>query len=152
MSNIKINIKIWLDNFILWVRISLLKEKEKIKETSPLDYNHYLCHVFFRDLKRNKLPCIPEPSKDEISEYMKKNCRRESNLSSYGDISRIESNASIPIEIKIWVDKIYDYYFYDLVPILGMAHLSQGAIKALYDHKGYKWYTFSECYPGVIFD
>ena len=121
----------------------------------PYEYNTVLFDKFYHDLNNNKLPKIPNPTKAEIREYIRRkneSLKKEESSSDSVDMSKLLENNSIPVEVDIWVDKVYDYYFRSLEPMLGMVHWCEGARKALYRHKGYTWHTISELYPYIIFD
>ena len=62
------------------------------------------------------------------------------------------ANNSIPIEVEIWVDKIFDMYFKDLFPEFGQVHKCYAIRKKLYKYKGYTCYSFIDVHPGVRVD
>ncbi len=124
-------------------------------EINDYDYNNILFDKFYHDLNNNKLPKIPNPTKKEIMKYtqMKNESLKKAESSSESvDMSKLLENNSIPVEVDIWVDKVYNYYFNSLKHMLGMFRWCDGARKALYQYKGYTWYTASELYPDIIFD
>ena len=146
------------------------KEKATLKETaertepqesddalkqSPYEYDTALFDRFYRDLENNALPVIPDPTQAEIQAYkatrmsLKFDCGP---LSDSVDPEKLEENHSIPVEVDIWVDKVFNSYFADLKPMMGLVHRCQGAKKLLYKYKGYTWHSISELYPTVDFD
>ncbi len=140
--------------------LSNKNKRAKGKEYSAFDYNCALFEEFNNDLKKGSFPRVPKASKSEMIEYEK---RREEDLHfldqclSAGEISKLsyekeKSNQEIPVEIEIWVEKIYSHYFSELKPMLGEVHWCEGAKKQLYEYKGYTWYTISEIYPDICFD
>ena len=72
--------------------------------------------------------------------------------SEFDNTKGLQANYDIPVEIDIWVDKVFSYYFDDLKLMLGLYRRCDGARKELYKHKGYTWYSISELYPTVEFD
>ena len=141
-------------------RATLDKKKKSNKlppfdpdKQSPVEYDDALFARFYRDLRSNALPTIPEPTQKEITKYKNKRKEMASNrLNDSTNIEALKSNYSIPVEIDIWVDKVFAYYFDDLIPYLGLVHSCQGAKRELYKYKGYTWYTLSELHPFIMFD
>lgn len=126
---------------------------------SPFETNSALFEQFRHDLENNMLPEIPNPTKFEIIYYafqrhyaLKKCLTEKDSLSNVLDQDLLRENNAIPIEVEIWVNKVYDYYFSSMLPMFGMIHFSEGARKQLYKYKGYNWHTISELHPGVRFD
>ena len=138
--------------------MSLLKFLFSRKNThsdqlSPLEHNDALYTRFYHDLHNEALPTVPEPTEKEIEEYKKEKEKLISKpFFDNADMTKLQANHSIPIEIDIWVDKIFKYYFADLEPVLGGIHGCNGARKDLYKLKGYTWYSNSKLSPHVIFD
>ena len=118
-------------------------------------HNDALFDRFYEDFENNALPAIPEPTDLELEAAR---AERESKLSSTYrsadsvDIYKLEVNNSIPVEVEIWVDKIFKIYFGELMPLLGLVHQCDRVREELYNYKGYTWYTYSELYPDVLFD
>lgn len=125
------------------------KANERVQSESALEYNQKKFDKFYDDLNKDTLPNIPEPTEEEIRKYMEK-CEKE--LLRFKDNEKVIQNNSIPIEVCIWVDKVYDYYLSDLKHQFGVIHRCEAARKNLYQYKGYTWYTISECHPEIIFD
>ena len=137
---------------------------EKIKKlvqnnSSRIAYKHNrrLFHKFYKDMDRNYLPHFHDPTKEERDKYGKEKEKKMMKLKN-GSLSdnliedRLYSNYRIPIEIDIWVDKVFEYYFHNLEPMRGLVHWTEGARKRLYESKGYKWYGIDELHVDVIFD
>ena len=116
----------------------------------PYEYDKILFEKFYRDLDNNTLPEISDPTQAEIKEYTLKRYSRTSQLDV--DEALLQENNSIPVEVAIWVEKVFDYYFSDLKPLMGLVHWCEGAKKKLYEYKGYTWHTIAELYPDVCFD
>ena len=124
-------------------------------ESYEMEFNSLLFGRFYRDLERNTLPVIPRPTASEIEDYKikkEKRCSKSDNFYKYLDWGKAEANNSIPIEVEIWVDKIFDIYFKDLFPVFGQVHKCYAIRKKLYRYKGYNWYSFRELHPGVRVD
>ena len=91
------------------------------------------------------MPHFHDPTKEERDKYGKEKEKKMMKLKN-GSLSdnliedRLYSNYRIPIEIDIWVDKVFEYYFHNLEPMRGLVHWTEGARKRLYESKGYKWY------------
>ena len=123
------------------------------KEQSPVEYNTKLLEKLYEDLKNDNLPDIQDSTMEEIEKYKREKRERSNHLISPNvDEEKMQSNLSIPAEVDMWVDKIFEYYLGDWKPMLGGVHPCNGARKALYRYKGYNWYSISELYPTVIFD
>ena len=141
----------WLDfsdtNFPDWT-----KDTQK---DSSFEYNSALFDTFHHDLQNNLLPEIPDPTQSEIMNYTQERNEKLSHIESESGLVNMKSlmeNNAIPVEVEIWVDKVYSYYFNELKPLLGMVHWCQGAKKQLYMYRGYTWHTIDELYPDIIFD
>lgn len=125
---------------------------------SIAEYNSALFDWFYNDLRNNQLPTIPSPTQAEIIEYNREREARLSKISApateetWYDPEKIKANESIPIEIVIWVDKVYNYYFESLRQQLGVIYGCDGARASLYEYKGYHYYTVSETHPHVYVD
>ena len=125
---------------------------------SIAEYNRSLFDWFYNDLRNDQLPTIPSPTQAEIMEYRREREARLSRISApateekWYDPEKIKANESIPIEIVIWVDKVYNYYFESLRRQFGVIHWCDGARASLYRHKGYHYYTVSETHPHVYVD
>ena len=144
--------------FVVFVAVVIyLKEglySRHSQDDQPIaEYNRSLFDRFYNDLKNNQLPTIPSPTQTEIKEYSRKREARLSRISApateetWYDPEKIKANESIPIEIVIWVDKVYDYYFDSLRQQLGVIHRCQSARASLYRYKGYRYYTISQTHP-----
>lgn len=118
---------------------------------SPIEYNQALFARFDHDMKNNTLPKIPEPTQAKIAEYERSH-RGHYFFLGNPDMNKLRVNESIPVKVSIWVDTVFNYYFDDLQPMLGLTHRCNSARKSLYKYKGYTWYTVSEINPGVMFD
>lgn len=128
------------------------KEKTPL---SPYEHNTALFDRFYNDLKNDALPEVSGPKQSEIKQYTeKRNQSLPADDPLAGSLSRnlMQENNSIPVEVDIWVDKVYNHYFADLKPMMGLVHMCEGARKELYKYKGYTWHTISELYPTVHFD
>ena len=130
--------------------------KPKGKDPSdPYSYDSALFKKFYRDLKWRRLPKVPAPTQGEIAEQIRKKASRTKQAGPLVGAVRedlLRENDAIPAEVDLWVEKVYDHYFRDLRPMLGLVHRCNGARKALYNYKGYPWHTISELYPTVHFD
>ena len=124
------------------------------KEEPDYDHNEELFAKFYANLKNGTLPTIPTPTFFEVLRYKRKRKKQIKGNSPFEGIDRdkLLANHAIPVEVEIWVDKVFDYYFESLIPMLGLVHWCQGAKKALYKYRGYDWYTMMELYPDVYFD
>ena len=134
----------------------LLKSKKNNQtEKDPFEFDKALFDQFYHDLKNNKLPKVSKPRRSEIEKYTQRKTERLAKRKPSTD-STIEDlwseNNSIPVEIDIWVDKVYEHYFADLKPMRGLIHWCEGARRALYKYKGYTWHTISELNPGTYLD
>ena len=122
---------------------------------SIAEYNNSLFDRFYNDLRNDQLPMIPSPTQAEIMEYNRKREARLSRISApateetWYDPEKIKANESIPIEVVIWVDKVYKYYFDSLRRQLGVIHGCEGARASLYRYKGYRYYTISQTHPHI---
>lgn len=123
--------------------------------SNPHEHNSALFERFYRDLENNALPEIPSPTQAEIIDYTR---RRAESLTAEGPISDsfdrnlLQENHSIPVEVDIWVDKVYSYYFSNLISVLGLVVSCEGARGSLYKYRGYNWHSIFELYPTVLFD
>ena len=120
-------------------------------------HNSKLFDKFSKDIDRNSLPHFRDPTKEEIDKYSKEK-EKEMMTMKTGSLSdnlvedRLYSNYRIPIEVDIWVDKVFEHYFHNLKPMLGLVHWTEEAKKRLYKSKGYDWYGIEELHVGVMFD
>ncbi len=144
--------------FVIFIIIVLIKNAakrsdkkaiEQVQTESPIEYNQKKFKKFYDDLNKDNLPSFPKPTEKEIRKYMEK---REEVLMRFNENEKVIQNNSIPVEVCIWVDKVYNYYLSDLKPLLGMVHGCENARKELYQYKGYIWFTASECHPEIDFD
>ncbi len=78
--------------------------------------------------------------------------KKKDSISDDVNVNFLMENMAIPVEVVIWVDKVYEHYFDNLMPMMGLVHWCEGARKALYTYRGNKWHTISELYPLVHFD
>ncbi len=125
------------------------------KDADPHEHNSALFERFYHDLENGTLPQIPDPTEAEIAEYTRKKDKRLSKddpLFSAANMTKLLENHSIPVEADIWADKVFEHYFDDLIPVLGLVYQSEAARRDLYRYKGYTWHTIIELYPAVIFD
>lgn len=122
---------------------------------SSNDYNAAVFEAFYEDLKNDNLPIILDPTPEEIEEYTRK---REEKPDGNGRYAKYlgsgfsKKNSSIPVEVEIWVDKVCDCYFHDLVSVLGLVHQIEDAKQALYKSKGYHYYRLRDLNSGVCVD
>ena len=120
-------------------------------------HNSRLFHEFYKDMDRNSLPHFHDPTKEEIDKYIEEKERKMMTMKT-GTMSdnlikeRLNLNYRIPVEVDIWVDKVFEHYFHDLELMRGLVHWTEDARKRLYKCKGYKWYAIDELFEGVIFD
>ncbi len=134
---------------------SLLDSSDKKTASGPYEYNSALFQQFYHDLENNTLPEIPDPTQTEIMNYTQKRrelLTRKNSLSNSIDVNLLLENNAIPVEVEIWVEKVFCHYFDRLTPVLGLVHWCERARKALYKYKGYTWHTISELHPNVLFD
>ena len=127
----------------------------KTNPVTPYAYDTALFDQFYNDLKQNALPEIPNPTQTEIMEYTRERdemMKKKNSISDDVNVNFLMENMAIPVEVEIWVDKVYKHYFDKLMPMMGLVHWCEGARKALYTYRGYKWHTISELYPLVHFD
>ena len=123
--------------------------------SNPYEYDKTMFSKFYHDLENNALPEIPDPTQNEIMDYTRKRTERLTKkclLSDDVNEAFLQENNSIPVNVDIWVDKVYSHYFDNLMPMLGLVHWCEGARKALYKYKGYTWHTINELYPTILFD
>ncbi len=136
------------------------KMDERPRKLSDLEdyeneFNAILFERFSRDFERHAFPAVPRPTAEEIEAYKKQREERASENSRFYsnlDFEKLEIKNKIPIEVEIWVDKVYNMYLGDLFPMFGQAHRCFAARKRLYKYRGFTWYNFAELHPGVMVD
>lgn len=119
------------------------------------DCNAAVFEAFYEDLQNDNLPEIPDPTQEEIEEYTRKREERPNGSDRSAQYMRSGfsgENSSIPVEVEIWVDKVCDYYFHDLVSVLGLVHRCEDAKQALYKSRGYHYYRLRDRNSGVCVD
>ena len=135
---------------------SEVNAEETAEKPSVIDYNSAIFERFYKDLENNTLPKIQAPKRAEIEKYTKEREQRSAKENrietDFVDERKIQANQAIPVDVEIWVDKVYDHYFKKLKPMMGLVHGCGEARKALYKYQGYDWYDITEIYPLVHFD
>lgn len=132
----------------LWIVYVIKDVRKGNKDIDPLEHNEKLFERFWDDLQNDKLHIIKDR---EIKKYIKLYNQHKENVDPNIN-EKQRANLDIPVEIRIWVDRVYHYYFHDLQPLIGGVHGTESVIKALYRYKGYNYYTIQECHPEIIFD
>ena len=153
------SVKLYIDSIDASVSIpSASNSQEEIRafeKQSDIESNMALFRRFEEDLRNDKLPVVSNPTLIEILSYTLKRrivLRKKEFLSDALDKKKLRSNFAIPVEVDIWVDKVYSYYFDTLIPVMGLIHFCESSRAELYKYKGYSWYTVEELYPTVYFD
>lgn len=120
------------------------------------DINGQLVDRLYKDIMFNDLQDVGNPASEELERYQKEEIqerdRLRNNLDEGIDCDKILSNLSIPIEVRIWVDKVIDLYLKERIPMLGFVHVIEEAKVRLYSYRGYKYFTINETHPRYIFD
>ena len=132
-----------------------IKNSENNARSTEIEMFEAAMEELFNDIKNNTIR-VREPSfwqKIKIRKQWEKNKPIKSFFVSRDDLYL--ENIKIPAEVYWWVDRVIAVYFEDKYPsegYLGKCHAIDGARKALFEYRGYEWYSTRELCPEIKFD